>query len=213
MNVVSLHLPAVRAARLAGQAPPLSVLDLYSEVEDLLEDLHLTPATEGELRDDSRILKLRLVELIDGLTAEITAREARTFTLAAMTGGMFAGALDGTLLFQSGTRLPQPALRSAHPGLLKPVRLLGENLERVLDLGQTSWGDAHVDDLQLLSGYGKHENRLSLEDAEQMEAQTRGDRAQFQTFLLASFKGAYAMGMIDAAVMFVGGERPGAPPK
>jgi hypothetical protein len=212
MHVVSLHLPGVRALRLAGQPPPYTVFDLYQEVEDLLEDLHLTPATPNELRNDSRHLKGRLIELVDGLGGDFTPEQAREFTLAALTGGMFSGALDGTLLFSQQERVAQPGLGSSLSYLQKPASLLWENLERVLDVAHGSWGQAHVDDLQLLSGYGKHENRHSLDEGEALERQTRGDRSQFQAFLLASFKGGYAMGVVDAAVMFVGGERPGAPP-
>jgi hypothetical protein len=90
---------------------------------------------------------------------------------------------------------------------------LWENLDRVLETGDSQWRQAHIDDLQLLSGYGKHENRHSLEEGEALQAQSAGQDSAFPAFLLASFKGGYAMGVVDAAVMFVGGERPGAPPK
>jgi hypothetical protein len=149
---------------------------------------------------------------VDGLLDDFDAQQAREFTLAALTGGMFSGALDGTLLFREKERVVQPKLESSLSYLRKPTGLLWGNLAQVLEVGHSSWGQAHVDDLQLLSGYGKHENRNSLEEGEALERQTRGDRSQFQAFLLASFKGGYAMGVVDAAVMFVGGERPGAPP-
>jgi hypothetical protein len=212
MHVVSLHLPELRALRLAGQAPPTSLPELYLEIRDLLQDLDAAPATPKELRDDSGRLKGRLMEMVDGLELDFSPQAARDYTLAAMTGGMFSGALDGTLLFSQGQRASQPGLKSAHAFLGKPSRLLWENLDRVLAVAQDSWAAAHVDDLQLLSGYGKHENRDSLEEGEGLERQTRGDRSQFQAFLLASFKGGYAMGVVDAAVIFVGGERPASPP-
>lgn len=212
MHVVSLLLPGLRTRRLAGQPRPASLNDLYGEVGDLLADLHLTPAQVAELRDDSLHLKTRLLELVDGLELEFAAQAARDFTLAALTGGMFAGALDGTLLYLHSERVEQPALQSKKAYLTRSSTLLWDNLSRVLEVGESSWGQAHVDDLQLLSGYGKHENRHSLDEGEALEAQTRGDRSQFQAFMLASFKGGYAMGVVDAAVTFVGGERPGAPP-
>ncbi len=212
MYVVSYHLPGLRAARLAGQPHPMNVQDLYREIEDLLENLHALPASGQELRDDSANLKDRLLEMVDSLALELTPQGAREHTLAALTGGMFSGALDGALMFSAGERIKQPATESRHPYLTKPSRLLWENLERVLETAHSNWRQAHVDDLQLLSGYGRHENRHSLEEGEALERQTRGDRSQFQAFLLASFKGGYAMGVVDAAVMFVGGERPGAPP-
>lgn len=213
MYVVSDFLPGVRTLRLAGAPHPRTVLDLYTQVADLLENLAVTLASAEELRRDSLDLKHKLLPTVDGLALRLAAQEARDLTLAALTGGMFSGALDGTLLFSHGQRVSQPQLESGLPYLAQPSRILWDNLDRVLETGDSNWRQGHVDDLQLLSGYGKHENRNSLEEGEAMEAQTRGDRSQFQAFLLASFKGGYAMGVVDAAVVFVGGERPGAPPR
>lgn len=213
MSVVSFHLPELRAARLSGHPHPSTVADLYLEIEDLLENLHATPASARELREDARSLKGRLLDMVDSLALELSPQEAREHTLAALAGGMFSGVLDGALMFSLGERAMQPGTESRHAYLVKSSRLLWQNLERVLETGHSNWREAHVDDLQLLSGYGRHENRHSLEEGEALERQTRGDRSQFQAFLLASFKGAYAMGVVDAAVMFVGGERPGAPPQ
>lgn len=212
MRVVSYHLPGIRALRLADQPHPVTVADLYGEIEALLEDMYARPAEAEELREDSRSLKGRLLEMVDSLALELSSQDAREHTLAALTGGMFSGVLDGTLMFSVGERPTQPTTESQHAYLTKPSRLLWENLERVLETAHSNWREAHVDDLQLLSGYGRHENRHSLEEGEALERQTRGDRSQFQAFLLASFKGGYAMGVVDSAVMFVGGERPGAAP-
>lgn len=212
MHVVSLHLPAIRDLRLAAQPAPATIAELYLQVEDLLVALHREQACAKELRQDSERLKGRLLELVDGLDTDFSSAAAKEFTLASLTGGMFAGALDGTLLFSHDERVKQPPTESTHAYLSGPSRLLWQNLDRILDVGAANWRQAHVDDLQLLSGYGKHENRHSIEEGEALERQTRGDRSQFHAFLLASFKGGYAMGVVDAAVMFVGGERPGAPP-
>ncbi len=212
MNVVSLHLPSLRAPQRAGSAPPASVADLYTEVEDLLVYVHGQSVARSTLQQDSSLLKFRLMALVDQIEGALSPATARDLTLAALSGGMFSGALDGILLFAHQHRVAQPQDRSLHPELEKPSRLLWENLHRVLEVAEANWSQAHVDDLQLLSGYGKHENRRSLEEGEAMEQRTRADRTGFQSFLLASFKGGYAMGAVDAAVMFVGGERPGAPP-
>lgn len=212
MSMVSLHLPGLRTSRLSGHPHPRSVADLYLEIEELLENLHARPASSAELRNDALSLKGRLMEMVDSLAMELSPQDAREHTLAALTGGMFSGVLDGALMFSQGERPVQPDTESKHAYLVKSSRLLWQNLERVLETGDASWREAHIDDLQLLSGYGRHENRHSLDEGEALERQTRGDRSQFQAFLLASFKGGYAMGVVDAAVMFVGGERPGAPP-
>lgn len=218
MELLSDFLPGLRARRLGGAPHPSTVFELYTQVEDLLEALHTSQASIEELDRDSGQLKQQLLRTVDGLSgvagsAGAPSASGRLLTLAALSGGMFAGALDGTLLFSCDVRVRQPELRSEHPQLARPSRLLWENLDRVLETGDSQWRQAHIDDLQLLSGYGKHENRHSLEEGEALQAQSAGQDSAFPAFLLASFKGGYAMGVVDAAVMFVGGERPGAPPK
>lgn len=213
MLAVSSHLPEIYRRRLVPHRVPDTLDVLFSEVANLLEHLHSNPARPEELQDDSLRLKSQLLELTGAIGPELDRPLSREATLSAMTGGMFAGALDGALLYAHQILVPQPTHQSDPAALEKSWRILWRNLASVLEVGQSSWGEAHVDDLQLLSGHGKHENRNSLEEGEAMEAQTRADRLEFQTFLLASFKGSYAMGVVDAAVMYVGGERPGASPR
>ena len=213
MQAVALHLPEIHRQRLVEHRVPTTIESLFSEVADLLEHLRATPAEPEQLQDNSHQLKFRLLEFVESVGPELDPQNAREATLAAMTSGMFSGALDGTLLYAHRLVSVQPAVLSLKEGLEKPSRLLWENLSRVIDVGQSSWGEAHIDDLQLLAGFGKHENLNSLEEGEAVEAQSRADRLEFQTFLLASFKGGYAMGVVDAAVVHVGGERPGAAPQ
>ncbi len=208
MYAVVHHLPEIHRQRLLHHRVPETVEALFSEVADLLEHLHSLPAQPEQLQENSEHLKSQLLELVDAVGPELEATSSRNATLAALTGGMFAGALDGTLIYAHSVAVEQPTRLSRNEALARSSGVLWQNLARVLEVGQSSWGEAHVDDLQLLSGYGKHENRNSLDEGEAMEAQSRSDRLEFQTFLLASFKGGYAMGVVDAAVMHVGGERP-----
>lgn len=213
MNVVYLSLTNLRAQHRLGQAPPETMTQLYTEVEDFLEEAATRDLAVQQLHEESSLLKDRLIDLVDSLASPSGSPSDRAATLAALTAGMFAGALDGMLLFVHNQRVKQPIKQSCHPALQDSSRLLWENLERVLEVGQANWAEAHVDDLQLLSGYGKHENRRSLEEGQESGARSGEDRLPFQSFILASFKGGYAMGVVDAAVMFVGKERPGAPPQ
>lgn len=211
MLAVSSHLPEIYRRRLVHHRVPNTMAALFSEVANLLEHLHSSPAQPEELQDDSLRLKSQLLELVEAIGPELDRSLSREATLSALTGGMFAGALDGALLYAHRRLVTQPTLQPASAALERPSRVLWGNLARVLEAVQNSWGEeTHVDDLQLFSGAGKLENRNSLEEGEAMEAQTRADRLEFQTFLLASFKGGYAMGVVDAAVMYIGGERPDA---
>lgn len=211
MLAVSLYLPEIHRRRLVHHRVPDTLEGLFSEVADLLEHLHRNPADPEELQSDSLRLKSQLSELTRAVDGSLDQAGSRQATLSAMTGGMFAGALDGVLLYGHRIVTSQPPIQSETEKLTRSWGTLWKNLSQVLEVGQSSWGQAHVDDLQLLSGYGKHENRNSLSEGEAMQARSGGDRLDFQTFLMASFKGGYAMGVVDAAVMYVGRERPGAP--
>lgn len=212
MQVISCALPRLRDVRLSEAVPPQSVADLYLQIADLLWDLRRQQATPEQLRDDSLELKRGLIALVDRGAPPSAASAASEWTLTALAGGMFAGALDGTLLFALGESASQPELRCRDQGLHRPCQLLWDNLGRVLEVAADNWSQAHVDDLQLLSGYGRHQNRDSLQEGEAAQREAQGDWGQFGAFLLASFKGGYAMGVADAAVVFMGGERPGADP-
>lgn len=212
MNVVGIYRPNLCAHRFREVSPPLSVAQLYHQVENFVVELHRNPAEREELHEDSLRIKGKLTHLVETTSELNSDEETSLVTLAALTGGMFAGSLDGVLLFHFQEVVEQPSFQSSHEHLAHPAKILKDNLEKVLTVAHSSWKQAHVDDLQLLSGYAKHQNRHSLEEGLDMEKRTRKNRAAFQKFLLATFKGAYAMGVADAAVMFVGGEAPGAPP-
>ncbi len=211
MKDLALYRPNLCTHRFQEVSAPRNVADLYLQVENLVVELHRNPAEPNELQEDSLRIKAKLTHLVDASSDLKSDEQAELTTLAALTGGMFAGSLDGVLLFHFQEIVEQPCFVSSHDHLAHPTKILRDNLEKVLTVAHSSWKQAHVDDLQLLSGYGKHQNRNSLEEGVEMESRTRKDRVAFQTFLLATFKGAYAMGVADAAVMFVGGEPPGAP--
>lgn len=189
-----------------------SVAELYSHVEELLVNLHGTSPDPSKLAHDSLKLKSELMPTVHSLQEMPDTQRAQSLTLASLQQGMLAGALDGANLYRHHRLAPQPDFSSEDPQLKKFGTTLKENLDRVLLVAQTSWGNSHVDDLQLLSGYGKHQNLQTLEECAEL---LRGPSqlTDLQNFLMATFKGGYAMGMADAAVMFVGGERPGEPPK
>lgn len=189
-----------------------TVPDLYQFVEDLVVSLHDAPRLET-LAADSLALKSELMPLVQRVQGKPAPGETRAFTIKALRAGMMSGALDGASLYQTHRITPQPDFASDQPHLQSLARTLKNNLEQVLLVAQTNWGNSHVDDLQLLSGYGKHQNLQTLEEGEELVNQGGFQASDLQAFLMATFKGGYAMGVADAAVMFVGGERPGAPPR
>ncbi len=205
--------PSLQQARFSEVEPAESVAELYRQVCEFLLNLEQCPGTPEQLIQDSLMLKRELLTLVEGLLELPKAEEVRLLTLAALAQGMFAGALDGALLFQHRQVPQQPTFATRRTHLKHPTSVLRQNLEQVIEVGRTNWGRAEVNDLQLLAGYGKHQNKDSLKEAVELAGASQTTTYDFQGFLLASFKGGYAMGVADAAIVFVGGERPGAPPQ
>ena len=141
--------------------------------------------------------------LIERAPSNPSLLEAQNFTLESFSKGMICGAGDGTLLFQHQRIAPSPEIALTRADLQDSAKLLKENLERVLSVAEENWTRAHPDDLHLLFGYGKQENAATLKEASKYAADDRSER-EFLNFLLASFKGAYALGVAQAAVVFRG---------
>lgn len=195
-----------------GPRPNLHTLeDLYEEVAILLEHFHKNQSDKHLLLKDSKALKQALLESVEACALDLTPTKARQQTMTALSQGIFTGALDGTLTYQHQHHVKHPALKYFKPEIKKPLELLWANLDSVLEVARSSWYVATIDDLQLLSGYGKYENRRSLKEGEELEVTTRSYRLPFLVFILGCFKAGYAMGVIDSAVMLVGNERPGTP--
>ncbi len=183
--------------------------------------MQITPrtVTQAFLQNEARLLQLKespqetdslaqlssdtLARALEPLPADWRA-SARQLSLQALSQGLLCGALDGAILYQAGQLEPLAENRAGDEGKL--LRGLGQARQ----VADQSWRGMGADDLQLLSGYGKHQNQATEAEAEQ--AATRGSADEFRTFLLATFKAGYAVGLVDAAVVFVAGEAPGQPP-
>lgn len=174
-----------------------TVGQVFARADARLGQLKSKPEPLPELaRESSDTLARALSE--EPLPADWRA-SAGQLTLTALSQGLLCGALDGAILYQAGQMAPLPSAQGDAGKLLK-------GLEQARQVADQSWRQMGADDLQLLSGYGKHENRNTLQEGEQAAG---GTPEEFQTFLLATFKAGYAVGMVDAAVVFVAGETPG----
>lgn len=210
MHLVLNHLPHLRTERLGLAAPPATLTDLYEEIACLLQSLQSQSPSPAQLQQESLALKHQLITTATLPLTEITPKQARELTLAALASGTYSGALDGTLLYLHQKKYDHPLPESANPKLGLSLKTLQNKLTDILEASLNTWALTDVNDLQLLSGFGKHENRHSLDEGEEKERSTREDRIEFSRFLLASFKAGYAIGVIDSTILYVGKERPGA---
>ncbi|GMU55334.1 MAG: hypothetical protein AMXMBFR33_44800 [Candidatus Xenobia bacterium] len=182
--------------------------------------MQITPRTVSQafLQNEARLLQLkespREADSLAELSSDTLARaleplpadwreSARQLGLQALSQGLLCGALDGAILYQAGQLEPLAENRTGDEGKLL------RSLSQAREVADQSWRGMGADDLQLLSGYGKHQNQATEAEAEQA---AQGSADEFRTFLLATFKAGYAVGLVDAAVVFVAGETPGQPP-
>lgn len=195
--------PTLWVERNQGKTPAVTVSELYERIEDFLQSLKYQPVGFSELTAQSDLLLEALPRLVTCLNQKPGLMQAQNLTLEALGLGMVLGACDGVLLFQE-TTLPAPA-QFALEGkeLNRLAQVLAKNMSEIALVAQTNWKKAHPDDLHLLSGYGKEQNLKSLEEGGQLATDSKTELLDFQKFLLASVKGGYAMGMAEAAVVWV----------
>ena len=143
----------------------------------------------------------KLGPLIEAVPDRLSMLQAQNFTLEALALGMVCGAGDGMLEFFHHAQRKHEPLSLDKPQLQSDSQTLSKNLEQILTTARENWSKAHPDDLHLLCGYGKQENQNSLQEGGKLAAECEKDLYPYRKFLLATFKGGYAMGVIEAAVV------------
>ncbi|MHB2015475.1 MAG: hypothetical protein ACYCW6_00865 [Candidatus Xenobia bacterium] len=177
--------------------PPLppaahDAADIFNHTVDVLDRL-LALDTAQAYR-----IKGLVLEYVRVLERPGTRGDARLQGLQLLAAGTHCGAMDATLLFAAGHPLdPDPQGETEEK--------LMASLSRARETARTQWPDMPADDMHLLAGYGKHENR---DTANETEDASRRPLPSYQLHLLATFKAGYAVGLIDAAIVLLGGQRP-----
>lgn len=129
------------------------------------------------------------------------APEASRLSLEALARGMRCGVWDGANLFRTGT-MPEPLARLKDGALAHQVDLLQKSVERTCEVARQNWSRMAPEDLELLSEYGKQQNLATGEEGLELAARPQTSLLDFQIFLLATFKAGYAIGMVDAVLVF-----------
>lgn len=132
-----------------------------------------------------------------------TGTISRAAALAAMQSGMLCGALDGLVMLTAHQALPKASL-PVPAGLEGKRDLLVAGMEKAQEVAQGEWATMPTDDLQLLAGYGKHQNLHTGDEAQALAGHSSTEQTEW---LMATFKAGYAIGMADAAII-ARGENP-----
>ncbi len=196
----------VWSERNKGRTAAVTVPELYQQVEQFLRSLKDKPAPHNELLEQSETLSRALMPLVAAVKENQSMLQAQNFTLEAFALGMVRGAGDGAVLFQYQQSVEHPEFETDDEALKSSAEVLHKNIKHIAETAQNQWAKAHSDDLHLLCGYGKQENLGSLQEGGKLGVKDETSLFEFRKFLLASFKGGYATGMIQAAVIFVAGD-------
>ena len=182
--------------RTAGSPRAVTVPELYQQVEDFVTSLKSEPPAANEVSAQGLYLQSALIPVAQAVPAEPSALQAQNLTLEALAVGMVAGCGDAFLLCAGEECSELESFIFQESPLTDAGALLRKGLANVRSTVSGPWSQTAADDLHLLSGYAKQENENSLQEGAQV-AQDKG-RAEFQRFLLATFKGGYATGAVVA---------------
>lgn len=189
-NLYQQHLQAL---------PPLTAFERNA---DLLLQLRAQPPQDilpGLA--ESRQLKEELFAQISALQDVPAGDLVRTLSLQTLAAGLLCGALDGAILYHA--QIPPDV--AAWP---QDFESIGSALWDYLEVADRQWRALDANGLQLHAAYGKHLNRATdQENVEFLSVPGRQGR-DTRRVMAETFRTAYSLGLIDAAVVFVAGERP-----
>lgn len=149
----------------------------------------------------SRPLKEQFLQQWSLLQVMPEPGEIGPMSLQALAAGLLCGARDGARLYLLGERAETFA---AAP----EAETLRVSLTQYLEVADQEWRSLDVDTLQLQAGYGKHLNRATHRENIDFLAQPGRSAADARRALLETFRTGYSLGLIDAAVVFIGGQPP-----
>lgn len=189
----------------------ITVGDLYGQLDELIVWLRQEPPTV------EACLEMRLTTFdclgrcVESVTEEHTLLECQDVTLDVFTQGILSGLSQGYLVGLCQGPEGQPVADNPHldsdqirllPPLISPAESLAtvftklqNSLNRTIETAAAEWQNLATEDLELLAEYGQHQNLSTLEEAAQLFKQPA-----FQEFLLGTFKGGFAIGLIRSSL-------------
>lgn len=204
---------AASPASLRSMLPPAPAADareaeVISQVEDAavrVRDLlqRQDPAESANLAAVVAELKKGGITSAASMSVAATLEAARGASLASLQGGMLCGALDGLLMLCASIAVSDPACE-VDASVRARCDLLLSGMDKAREVARDQWVGMPSDDLQLLAGYGKHQNLQTGDESRALVGKPPQEGAEW---LMATFKAGYAIGLVDAAIM-ARGENP-----
>lgn len=179
--------------------PPLSA---FERSADLLLSLRAqSPQQILSGLVESRQLKEELFAQIATLEGVPGGELVRTLSLQTLAAGLLCGGLDGAILYHA--QIPPDV--ATWPEDFEGV---GAALWDYLEVADRQWRELDANGLQLHAAYGKHLNRATDQENVDFLGVPGRQARDTRRVMAETFRTAYSLGLIDAAVVFVAGERP-----
>ena len=173
--------------------PALQAFARISEFLWGLRESGQCPRIEGFKQ---RCLAELLTEPWTGCTEELSRQ-----SLTALAAGLACGAIEGAAYF-GWAQAPAPWPPDGR------LEVTCARLDEAWVVARERWPEAHVDDLQLQAAYGKHLNRETAQENIDFLAAPSRTEADFRRALLETYRTGYSLGLIDSAIVFLGGQVP-----
>lgn len=168
------------------QLAPLPGFQALHRLGELLSKLKLAPAPEPE---ESRLLKEQLLAQAAILES---VPDIAYLTRQAQAAGLLCGALDGLRLYVED----QPVL-----DFVAPSTRWKESVTELTEVADQYWRGLDIDSLHQQSVYARQENLKT--EAENVKALAGADATRMRNQLSETFRIAYGMGLLDAALAFL----------
>lgn len=197
-----LHSFQFTDVQVSGLLEPSDPLQAFNQTADLLEELQSLGESQLLLRgDDSYALRQQFFAQVEDVGEVPPADLVLTLSLAALGAGLASGATDGALLYVLQI-IPSPVPAADY------AEWTQDAMAQSVQVAHSGWRELDADTLQLQAGYGKHLNRSThVDNAEYLARSGRGPEHARKVFT-ETFRTGYSLGLIDAAVVFLAGQRP-----
>lgn len=176
---------------------PCPVPEAFQRTQELLLSLRDQGGDELPSALQSSLLKEQFFLQFSGLRQTLV-ESIRLWSRQSILAGLLCGALDGAGLYL-GDRAPEDFQVPAH------LTRLADELDAVVEVADTYWRGLDVDSLHEQCLYGKEENWNSDEENVRVLAGTDSPK-RLQHVLWETFRTAYGIGLIEAAVVCLYGE-------
>ena len=168
------------------QLAPLPAFQALERLAQLLQKLKAGPPPSP---DESRLLKEQLLAQAAILES---FPEIAYLTRQAQAAGLLCGALDGARLYLEGEEIQN---------FVAPFSRWQESVAELIEVADQYWRGLDIDNLHQQSVYARQQNLKT--ESENLAVLAGADAAKMRNQLCETFRIAYGMGLLDAALAFL----------